>query len=512
MPSARRTATLPLAFVVCVLLLAGVAATTGVAVGESLRAAAPQDSSAVVEASLALDRSTRRLIQQGLRNEGFDPGTPDGLFGPRTRAAIREWQQSRGASPTGYLNGTETELLRAAAAPPADAPEAPQPPRALPAVDPNASSVAAAPAPRPAETDSHPASPATVPAEAVAPQNAAETNTQPPPRAGGRDGAVQLPPEILVDRHRLRAERLLGDGDPAAALEAMNEILALQAEHDLVLHDGFDFEHAQVAYAAGRTETAIAELNEYLVAAGREGQSYREALELLESAEVRLEREEAERRRARRRAEAERRRVARWPPGHMFRDCETCPEMVVLPGSAVALGRYEVTLGEYRASASANPDGTGRSCVSSSDGDYSWQNPSFPQTDRHPVTCVNWDDAQAYVSWLSRTTRAPYRLPTLEELAGAAAGSQPGCYRARTGREGTCPVGTHGSNDLGFSDLLGNLLEWTSRCVDGDCGRRWLHGGSWLGQPAFLVPNTRAHRRTDFRQAAAGFRVARTLE
>ena len=322
----------------------------------------------------------------------------------------------------------------------------------------------------------------------------------------------QLPPEILVDRHLLRVERLLAADDPAGALEEMNEVLALQEEHDLVLPDDFNFQYAQLAYAAGLTETAIAELNAYLVAAGREGEFYREALELLESAEVRLEREDAERRRARRRAEAERRRVTRWPPGHVFRDCDTCPEMVVLPGSAVALGRYEVTLGEYRASASANRDGAGRSCVSSSDGDYSWRNPSFPQTDRHPVTCVNWDVAQAYVSWLSRTTRAPYRLPTLQELAGAAAGSQLGCYRGRTGREGTCPVGTYGSNDLGLSDLLGNLVEWTSSCVDGDCGRRWLHGGSWLGQPAFLVPNARAHRRTDFRQDAAGFRVTRTLE
>ena len=156
----------------------------------------------------------------------------------------------------------------------------------------------------------------------------------------------------------------------------MNEVLALQEEHDLLLPDDFNFQYAQVAYAAGRTETAIAELNEYLVAAGREGEFYREALELLESAEVRLDREEAERRRARRRAEAERRRVARWPPGHVFRDCETCPEMVVLPGSAIALGRHEVTLGEYRASASANRDGAGRRCVSLSDGDYSWQNPS----------------------------------------------------------------------------------------------------------------------------------------
>ena len=66
--------------------------------------AATQDAEAV-EAVLGLDRSTRRVIQQGLRNEGFDAGTPDGLFGPRTRAAIRDWQTSRGATATGYLNG-----------------------------------------------------------------------------------------------------------------------------------------------------------------------------------------------------------------------------------------------------------------------------------------------------------------------------------------------------------------------------------------------------------------------
>ena len=358
MASLRRTVTLTLAFVVCVLVVAGVAATSGVAVGESLPATAAQDSFAV-EASLALDRSTRRLIQQGLRNEGFDAGTPDGLFGPRTRAAIRDWQQSRGASPTGYLNSAEAELLRTAAAPPPAAPEAPPPPQAVAAVDPSAPS-AAAPASTLAETDPSPASPATVAVEEADPQNAAGTNTQPRPSARDADGTVQLPPEILVDRHLLRAERLLAAVDPDAALEEMNAVLALHEEHDLVLQDGFDFEYAQVAYAAARTETAIASLNQYLAAAGREGEFYREALELLDSAEVRLEREAADRRRAeaaRRRAEAERLRAARWPPGHVFRHCETCPEMVVLPGSAVALGRYEVTVGEYRAFASATGGG-----------------------------------------------------------------------------------------------------------------------------------------------------------
>ena len=110
--------------------------------------------------------------------------------------------------------------------------------------------------------------------------------------------AAQLPPEIMVDRHLVRVDRHLAADDPGAALEAMNEILALQEEHDLDLGPDFSFRYARVAFAAGRTETAIASLNEYLVAAGREGEFYREALQLLDSAEVRLAREEVERRRA----------------------------------------------------------------------------------------------------------------------------------------------------------------------------------------------------------------------
>ena len=77
---------------------------------------AAAQSAAEAETLLELDRPSRRLIQQGLRNEGFDPGTPDGLFGPRTRGAIRAWQAARGHAATGYLDGAQAELLRAAAA------------------------------------------------------------------------------------------------------------------------------------------------------------------------------------------------------------------------------------------------------------------------------------------------------------------------------------------------------------------------------------------------------------
>ncbi len=66
----------------------------------------------VVEEDLDLNQATRRQIQLGLRSAGFDPGGADGLFGPRTRAAIRNWQSSRGTRSTGYLDGPQVEALR----------------------------------------------------------------------------------------------------------------------------------------------------------------------------------------------------------------------------------------------------------------------------------------------------------------------------------------------------------------------------------------------------------------
>ena len=66
----------------------------------------------VVEEGLGLDRAARRQVQEGLQAAGFDPGGADGMFGPRTRAAIRSWQTSRGARATGYLDGASVAALR----------------------------------------------------------------------------------------------------------------------------------------------------------------------------------------------------------------------------------------------------------------------------------------------------------------------------------------------------------------------------------------------------------------
>ena len=65
------------------------------------------------EGKLELSRADRRLIQHGLKAEGFDPGAPDGLFGRGTRAAIGRWQASRGEKATSYLDVEAAKLLLA---------------------------------------------------------------------------------------------------------------------------------------------------------------------------------------------------------------------------------------------------------------------------------------------------------------------------------------------------------------------------------------------------------------
>ena len=83
--------------------------------------AAAGPSPASVEASTGA--WTRRLVgavQRGLSAAGFAAGLPDGVFGPTTRAAIRAWQRSRGATPNGYLDaGRPAAALGAPPASPA---------------------------------------------------------------------------------------------------------------------------------------------------------------------------------------------------------------------------------------------------------------------------------------------------------------------------------------------------------------------------------------------------------
>ena len=135
---------------------------------------------------------------------------------------------------------------------------------------------------------------------------------------------MQLPPEIQADRHLVRAERAIDEQDFVGAKTAMDAILELQAQHDLELPESFPLRYAEVLERLGLYDEAIEHVTQYLTVAGRDGEFYREALELLDSAEETLRRAQIERQQAeaaRQRAEAARRQA----------NAEQMEKMVVIP-------------------------------------------------------------------------------------------------------------------------------------------------------------------------------------
>ena len=61
----------------------------------------------------ALTREQRIEVQRALAELGLDPGPADGEFGPRTRRALRQWQQAKGLEATGLLTRDQAEVLAA---------------------------------------------------------------------------------------------------------------------------------------------------------------------------------------------------------------------------------------------------------------------------------------------------------------------------------------------------------------------------------------------------------------
>ena len=230
-------------------------------------------------------------------------------------------------------------------------------------------------------------------------------------------------------------------------------------------------------------------------------------------------------------------RNAAGPAGEVFRDCEECPWMVVLPGGGLAVGRYEVTVGEYRAFVldmeyapryhpSALCDGAVAGRLRSGE---SWSNPGFLQSDSHPVTCVSFDDAQEYVRWLNLKTGGSYRLPTVAELVRASPGEtmdSVACVNRAGGplaearesaqlAEGTCPVGHYGLNAAGVADMAGNVMEWTADCPTDDLGlrcdvrMRGIFGRGWSSLRAGISHRANSFMNRTGRNDATGFRVVK---
>jgi peptidoglycan hydrolase-like protein with peptidoglycan-binding domain len=70
---------------------------------------------AEIEASLKLTRTQRTEIQKQLVALGYDIGVPDGLWGSKTRVAIKTWQKANKKTQTGYVTAAQIKLIAAQA-------------------------------------------------------------------------------------------------------------------------------------------------------------------------------------------------------------------------------------------------------------------------------------------------------------------------------------------------------------------------------------------------------------
>ena len=184
------------------------------------------------------------------------------------------------------------------------------------------------------------------------------------------------------------------------------------------------------------------------------------------------------------------------------------------------IGRCEVTNAGYRIFCNA----TGRAFPSQSD-----------QPDDHPVTCVSFNDAQAYCAYYG------YALPTEAQWEYAAAGAaaptwpwgnewdaQKCCNGSNTGPGGTTfPVGSFptGASWSGALDMAGNVFEWCADWYAGDYysvspelnptgpvagSTRVFRGGQWYLPADFCRCARRGSDAPDRVTAFSGFRVAYT--
>ena len=94
--------------------------------------------------------------------------------------------------------------------------------------------------------------------------------------------AVELAPEIEVDRLLVRAERQMRDGEYPAAAATLDEMIAKAEEHAIALPEVVWLRHGEVSLEVGRPDVAAESATRYLQVAGRSAEHYRLALELLD--------------------------------------------------------------------------------------------------------------------------------------------------------------------------------------------------------------------------------------
>jgi len=255
--------------------------------------------------------------------------------------------------------------------------------------------------------------------------------------------------------------------------------------------------------------------------------------------------------------------------GMIFRDCDTCPELVsISPGEfmvgpegrgtaqqaitavdakkvvvdkAFAIGRHEITFDDWQHCV----DGGGCKVSPTDDG---WGR------GRHPVIHVSYNDiSQQYLPWLSKITGFTYRLPTEAEWELASQGGnkssrggitevgsnvQLACSYGNSSdvagkmretiwagaacNDGflyTAPAGSLSPNSLGIYDMHGNVWEWVSDCWRAtydteetanteNCKYHVLRGGSWASEFRFLPDGVWIGDAVAYRAAVRGWETS----
>ena len=485
----------------------------------------------LAEAALTLSGADVRLIELALEAGGYDPGAADGTIDEWTRAALRGWQAAHGDAETGYLEvDSARQLMALGTASEAD----------------DAAFAAARDAGTVASYESY---------LAAHPEGRHSTEARSLQSAAAADDAAFAQAKA--------AATAAAYGEYLAAYPAGQHVGEASRLRDAVMRRQTD----DAAFARAKSADTAAAYRSYL-ASYPAGRHVVEARRLRDAAVTREERQ----------------------PGRTFRDCPGCPLMVVVPPGSFtmsqwwddnhrpvvikqpfAVGVYEVTRAEFGRFVRDTDHDMGSSCWVRiglyEDTDHhvwedqlgrTWSDPGFPQNARHPVACVSWADARAYVRWLSKRSGKRYRLLSEAEWEYAAragtrtarywgesdshqcrnangADEQTGFPKAVSCDDGfahTAPVGSYTANRFGLYDVLGNVAEWTEDCWNetyagaptdgsawrgGECDVRVLRGGSWSRRPRDLRSAERIGGfigDRDFpgnRSSDVGFRVARTL-